>query len=49
MKKLLTLIIVLVIFCQNDLFSQININPDPNGPPWIVGGMPEITPELQAR
>ena len=38
-----------MIFCQNDLLSQININPDPNGPPWIVGGMPEITPELQAE
>lgn len=27
----------------------INVNPEPNGPPWWVGGVPEITPETQAK
>ncbi|MBN1983908.1 MAG: hypothetical protein JW795_20415, partial [Chitinivibrionales bacterium] len=27
----------------------INVNPDPNGEPWIVGGLPEWTPELQKK
>jgi len=31
-------------------YSQIiNLNPDPNGEPWIAGYAPEITPELQAE
>jgi len=27
----------------------INCNPDPNGEPWWAGGLPEITPEIQAE
>lgn len=27
----------------------VNVNPDPNGDPWIVGVIPEITPEVQAK
>ena len=27
----------------------INCNPDPNGPPWWAGGLPEMTPEIQAE
>lgn len=27
----------------------INMNPDPNGEPWWAGGLPEITPEIQAE
>ncbi len=27
----------------------INLNPDPNGEPWWAGGLPEITPEIQAE
>lgn len=27
----------------------INMNPDSDGEPWIAGGLPEITPEIQAK
>lgn len=37
-------ILFLFIFIYFTGFNQtININPDPNGPPWIVGPQPEIT------
>jgi len=26
-----------------------NANPDPNGEPWWIGGLPELTPEIQAE
>jgi hypothetical protein len=31
-------------------YSQpYNANPDPNGEPWWIGGLPELTPEIQAE
>jgi len=44
-----------VLFCLSLLLGcitsadTININPDPNGDPWIVGGIPEITPERRQK
>lgn len=29
--------------------TLINLNPDPNGRPWIAGGLPPLTPEDEAR
>jgi len=44
------LLLLIVIICALTLNSQIvNINPDPNGDPWIAGDAPEITPEIRAR
>ena len=35
------IIVLLLLLCGNiSLNAQININPDPNGDPWIVGGIP---------
>lgn len=27
----------------------VNCNPDPNGEPWIAGGLPAITPEILTK
>jgi hypothetical protein len=37
---LIALFLVQISFAQNQ-----NINPDPNGEPWIVGGLRELTPD----
>lgn len=39
----------IMIFISNYAVSQININPDPYGDPWIVGGIPEMTSEIQSE
>lgn len=45
--------IIFVIFytwiCTSILVAQYNINPDPTGDPWIVGGVPEITYTIKLR
>lgn len=44
MKKLLFSLIALILAVGAQ--TQVtNINPDPNGDPWIVGGLRELTPE----
>ena len=45
MKKLLVLLCALlpVLFAQAQAQYQ-NLNPDPNGEPWIVGGLRQLTP-----
>ena len=44
MKKLLFSLITLILAVGAQ--TQVtNINPDPNGDPWIVGGLRELTPE----
>jgi len=30
-------------------FAQVNLNPDPNGDPWIAGNLRTLTPDDQAR
>lgn len=44
-----TIFCALMLFITTGIIAQININPDPNGEPWLVGGVPEITPEMQAE
>ncbi|MCX6235361.1 MAG: T9SS type A sorting domain-containing protein [Bacteroidetes bacterium] len=44
MKNLFTLILF-GIFAINSSAQIINANPDPNGEPWIIGKIPEYTPE----
>lgn len=39
---------VLILLSLN-CFCQVNLNPDPNGPPWISGGVPLITSEIQQQ
>ncbi|MCD4820037.1 MAG: T9SS type A sorting domain-containing protein [Candidatus Cloacimonetes bacterium] len=48
MKKivLVTLLICALVVLSAEL---VNINPDPNGEPWMVGGIPEITPEIKQK
>ncbi len=42
--------LALFIIANSVLLGElININPDPNGDPWIVGGISEPTPEQMAR
>jgi parallel beta-helix repeat protein len=44
------LLLLVGIICVFSLNAQIiNLNPDPNGDPWIAGDLPEITPEIQAE
>ena len=49
MKK----IILFGIFLCNVIFSSpaqvVNLNPDPNGPPWLTGGVPKMTPEYKQK
>jgi len=39
----------LVFFIFNTKAQIVNLNPDPNGDPWIAGGIPEVTPEIQEK
>ena len=42
-------LLLLIFFWITLMNAQIvNLNPDPNGEPWITGGVPERTPEIQA-
>ncbi len=49
--SILSLITVNVNAHQTNTFREkpFNANPDPNGEPWIVGGLPSITPKLLAE
>lgn len=38
-----------VIMNTSIIYAQVNINPNPYGNPWIVGGIPDITPEIQSE
>ncbi len=49
MKTNYLLTVLLAMFLLNINAQIINVNPDPYGDPWIVGGVPEITPEIQAE
>jgi len=46
-KHFLTLMSFFIILIQ--IKAQININPDPNGEPWIVGEAFVRSPEMQAK
>ena len=42
--------VILLFLIIKAAFSQsINMNPDPNGEPWIAGGIPEMTDEVRER
>lgn len=47
MKRLI--VFYLMLFWVVSVNAQININPDPNGDPWVVGGVPETTSEIQSE
>jgi hypothetical protein len=43
-------LVVLILMLQSTIVSQsINLNPDPNGEPWIAGGIPELTEEAREQ
>lgn len=48
MKKT-ALFTILLLFIANSFGQVINVNPDPNGEPWIVGGWREPTPQEIAK
>ncbi len=48
MKKIVITIAILIM-CKCLLAQLININPDPNGPPHFIGGVPPLTPEAVER
>ncbi len=42
--------IIVIFFITKAAFSQsVNMNPDPNGEPWIAGGVLELTEEAKER
>jgi hypothetical protein len=45
MKKLIPLFFFIFLFYQNGQSQIINVNPDPNGDPWIVGQLRPLTDE----
>ncbi|MCX6235454.1 MAG: T9SS type A sorting domain-containing protein [Bacteroidetes bacterium] len=45
MKKLLPLFFFVFLFYQNSQSQTINVNPDPNGDPWIAGQLRPLTDE----
>ncbi len=50
MKILKLLMLCLFTSVAMQVSAQlINMNPDPDGEPWWAGGLPEITPEIQAE
>ncbi len=48
MSKRFLLLFSIILNCTLNA-ELININPDPNGEPWLVGGSPELTQEYQTR
>lgn len=51
MKRIILLSILLchVIFTITSTAQVVNLNPDPNGNPWLTGGVPKMTPEYQQK
>jgi hypothetical protein len=51
MKKISLIIFIIIInhLCLFVYSQTMNLNPDPNGDPWITGDLPEITPEVLAK
>lgn len=45
MKKILITLQILLACFLIQAQKLVNINPDPNGEPWLVGGFRELTPE----
>lgn len=43
------IILFLALLVLNINAQIINLNPDPDGDPWIAGDLPDITPEIQAK
>lgn len=48
-KELFLFVLTLPLLFNNVNAQLVNLNPDPNGDPWIAGGLPEITAEIQAK
>ena len=49
MKKLKKFLFSLFILISTTTFTQVvNLNPDTLGVPWLTGGVPNLTPEIQA-
>ncbi|PID29956.1 MAG: hypothetical protein CR982_01805 [Candidatus Cloacimonadota bacterium] len=49
MKGIVLFMFALILGLSSLSAELINANPDPNGDPWWAGGLPEITPEIQAE
>lgn len=49
MKKVTLLLVLMLLFFNKGNAQLINLNPDPSGDPWIAGGLPVVTPEIQAE
>jgi hypothetical protein len=49
MKSLFLFITVFVMSLNCNYGQLVNLNPDPNGAPWITGGVPVTTPEIQGQ
>ncbi len=47
MKKLSIFVYVFFLVFIAIKAQVVNINPDPNGTPWITGGVPRVTPEIE--
>ncbi|MDP2424490.1 MAG: T9SS type A sorting domain-containing protein [Bacteroidales bacterium] len=47
--KIYLISLFLALFTLSINAQIINLNPDPDGDPWIAGGLPEITLEIQAK
>ena len=45
MKNVFVLILFGIIAINSEA-QIINVNPDPDGEPWIIGKIPEYTPEF---
>lgn len=41
--------ITVLLFIITAFSQSINMNPDPNGEPWIAGGVPELTEEVREK
>jgi len=44
--KIYLMSLLLALFTINVNAQITNLNPDPDGDPWIAGDLPEITPEI---
>ena len=49
MKNVKSILFSVLILLGTSTFAQVvNLNPDTLGDPWLTGGVPNVTPEIQA-
>jgi len=49
MKKISLFSILMCYVIFSNTAQVVNLNPDPNGTPWLTGGVPKMTPEYQQK